>query len=168
MTSPDNILLHLAPEDEEQVRALFDALAERGFPGQRQTPHITITFAPTMPPEPVEVAARLLPELIPVTFERAGVVVFGTRSKQTVTWLLEASEELDDAARRISAANPQGRGRRWVPHLTVGLRLSRAMVGEYIAALDELTPSRFRQLRAVRAGLWRPGTQEFTLLAGES
>lgn len=166
MTSPDNILLRLDPDDEDQVREMFDVLEDRGFPRQHQTPHITITFAPVMSDGVVGVAADLLPAVIPASFRRAGVVVFGARRKQTVAWLLEASEEMERIAREISAANPEGRGRRWVPHLTMGLRLPRRMVGDYIAALDALTPPDFAELTAVRAGLWRPRAQEFTLLAG--
>lgn len=168
MTSPDNILLRLDPADEGRVRAVFDALEARGFPRQQQTPHVTITFAPTMPADVVDLAGELLPAVVPASFRRAGVVVFGTRRRQTVAWLLETSEELEHIACEVSAANPEGRGRRWTPHLTVGLRLPRRMVGEYITALDALTPPDLAEFTAVRAGLWRPRAQEFTLLAGEA
>lgn len=155
MASPDNILLYLTKEHEDYVRDLFAQLAAQGFPQQQQTPHITISFAPIMSTSVVELAEQLLPPLLPAECERRGIVVFGRKSKQTVAWLLETSDALETAARDISAANPEGRGPRWIPHLTVGLRLPKVVVPDYIAALDELTSPHFRTLLAERAGLWQ-------------
>jgi 2'-5' RNA ligase len=168
MASPENILLHLAEDEEEQVREVFAHLQEQGFPNQQQRPHVTITFAPVMEDHVVQRAAQLLPPLIPATFRREGTVVFGTRRKQTVAWLLETSDELEIAAREISALNPAGRGPRWIPHLTVGLRLPREIVPEYIRALEELVSGKFRELTAVRAAHWRPQSQQITVLADEN
>lgn len=162
MASPENLLIHLAEDDEQRVRELFDALEQRGFPKQNQRPHITITFAPQMEQQVVDRATELLPPLIPAQFERRGVVVFGTKSKQTVAWLLETTEELEHAARELSALN--GRGERWLPHLTVGLRLPRAMVGDYCRALDELASPHFKMMTGQRAGLWQPVPQRYTPL----
>lgn len=166
MTSPDNILLYLAPSDEQQVRAIFEELEARGFPKQNQTPHITITFAPRMSEPVVQRAAELLPPVVPAEFRRVGTVVFGTKSKRTVAWLLETSDELEIAARQISAANPDGRGSRWIPHLTVGLRLPKDLIPAYLDALEEVTSSHFKKLRAHRAALWRPASRELRVLAG--
>ncbi|MGD7001745.1 2'-5' RNA ligase family protein [Corynebacterium halotolerans] len=165
MTSPDNILLHLSEDEEQQVREVFACLEERGFPVQKQTPHITVTFAPTMAVGVVQRAAELLPPVIPARFKRVGTVVFGTKRKQTVAWLLETSDELEVAAREISALNPDGRGPRWTPHLTMGLRLPREIVPDYIRALDEVTSPHLKELSAVRAALWKPRIQELTVLA---
>lgn len=167
MSSPDNILLRLAEDEERQVQEIFARLAERGFPAQQQTPHITITFATHMPAEPVAEATELLPSLIPATFQRVGTVVFGTKRKQTVAWLLETTDDLEIAARRISAANPQGRGPRWTPHLTMGLRLPREIIPEYLRALEGVTPPGLAELTAERAVLWRSRVGENTILAGE-
>jgi 2'-5' RNA ligase len=166
MTSPDNILLHLAPEEEKQVREIFTRLQERGFPIQHQTPHITVTFSPRMAGDVVKRAADLLPPVIPARFQRMGTVVFGTKRRQTVAWLLETSDELEIAARHISALNPDGRGPRWTPHLTMGLRLPRKIVPDYVRALDEVTSPHLRELTAVRAAFWRPRSRELTVLAG--
>lgn len=166
MASPENILLHLPQEEEQQVREIFAKLAERDFPTQHQTPHITITFSPAMANDVVERAAELLPPVIPASFRRVGTVVFGTKRKQTVAWLLETTDALEIAAREISALNPDGRGPRWNPHLTVGLRLPREMVPDYMHALDEVTPTIFKELTAIQAGLWRPASQHMTVLAG--
>lgn len=166
MTSPDNILLHLVKEQEEQIRGIFAALDRRGLPKQNQTPHITVSFAPEMSDRPVQRAAELLPAVIPASFRRMGVVVFGTKSKQTIAWLLEGSEEMEAAAREISGVNPDGRGARWTPHLTMGLRIPRAIVPEYIAALDEETSPHFKEITADRGALWRPRLQELTVFAG--
>ncbi|WP_022871067.1 2'-5' RNA ligase family protein [Yaniella halotolerans] len=166
MASPENILLHLPDEEEQQVREIFSRLEERGFPRQHQTPHITITFSPSMSEDVVDRAAELLPAVIPASFHRVGTVVFGTKRKQTVAWLLETTDALEIAAREISALNPDGRGPRWNPHLTVGLRLPREMVPDYLRALDEVTPPRFKELTAVRAAFWRPAVQHMTVLAG--
>lgn len=165
MTSPDNILLHLPEDEEKQVREIFALLEERGFPAQQQTPHITVTFSPSMAGDVVDCAARLLPPVIPACFQRVGTVVFGTKRKQTVAWLLETSDELETAARQISALNPDGRGPRWTPHLTMGLRLPREIVPDYVRALDEVVSPHLRELTAVRAALWRPRIRELTVLA---
>lgn len=167
MASPDNILLHLSGREEQQVRDIFAQLAQRGFPVQHQTPHITLTFSPRMEEGVVKRATELLPEVIPATCHRVGTVVFGTKRKQTVAWLLETDEALEATARKLSALNPDGRGRRWIPHLTVGLRLPRETVPDYIRALDELTSPHFKELTAVRAALWKPWIREFTVLAGD-
>ena len=166
MTSPDNILLHLPEEEEHLVRDVFERLAERGFPRQQQTPHITVTFSPRMADDVVSRAAELLPPLIPAGFRRVGTVIFGTKRKQTVAWLLETSDELEIAAREISALNPDGRGPRWTPHLTVGLRLPREIVPDYIQALEEITCSLLTEMTASRAALWKPRLQQLTVLAG--
>lgn len=154
--SPENILLRLPKEEEEAVRAIYSSLAERGFPQQHQRPHVSVTFAPTMDTRVVGEAAELLPGLLPQALRRAGVVIFGTKSKQTVTWLLEAPEELERAARHLSAMNPDGRGDRWVPHLTMGLRLPKAIVPDYIAALGEVTSPHFTEITAERAVFYQP------------
>lgn len=165
MTSPENILLHLHDEQEQQIRDIFSLLEARGFPAQQQTPHITITFSQAMPADVVQHATELLPPVIPARFQRMGTVVFGTKRKQTVAWLLETSDELEIAARRISALNPDGRGPRWIPHLTMGLRLPREIVPDYIQALDAVTSPHLKELTAVRAVFWRPGVQKLTVLA---
>lgn len=159
MASPENILLYLADEQAELVTELFARLAERGFPVQRQTPHVTISFAPRLEPRVVERAAELLPPVIPARLKRVGTVEFGTKRKRTLAWLLEAPDELEIAAREISALNPDGRGPRWIPHLTIGLRLPREYVSEYRAAVEELTPPGLRELVATRAGYWQPATR---------
>ncbi len=165
MTSPDNILLYLSADQEQQIREIFTQLEGLGFPAQQQRPHITITFSRNMPVEVVEHAAQLLPQVVPARFQRVGTVVFGRKRKQTLAWLLETSDELEIVARHISALNPDGRGPRWIPHLTMGLRLPREIVPDYFRALDEVTSSHLKELMAVRAALWRPGTREFTVLA---
>src|SRR5699024_1600249 len=161
VAAPENILLHRAEDHEAQARETFAGLEQRGLPTQHQTPHITITFAPRMEEPVVDQAEELLAPLMPATLQRMGTVVFGTRRKQTVAWLLEASDELETAARAISTANPEGRGPRWIPHLTMGLRLPRAIVPDYIRALDELSPPELRQLTAAEAGLRVPSTDQF-------
>ena len=93
--SPDNILLYLPQKQEDQVREIFAGLAQRGFPVQHQRPHITVTFSPHMQPEVVDLAAQLLPPVMPADFRRVGNVVFGTKRKQTVAWLLETTDELE-------------------------------------------------------------------------
>lgn len=165
MPSPDNILLHLAEKEEQQVRDLFAQLAERGFPVQNQTPHITLTFSPDMQEHVSARAAQLLPAVIPAQFRRVGTVVFGTKRKQTVAWLLETDEALEAVARELSSINPDGRGERWIPHLTVGLRLPREIAPDFIRALDELTSPHLRELTAERAALWKPRIRELTVLA---
>ena len=163
MTSPENILFYLSPDHDAQVRDIFAQLANRGFPQQHQTPHISVTFAPHLPQRTVDLAATLLPVHLPATFSRRGFVTFGTRSKQTVAWMLETDLDLEETARQISATNPEGRGQRWIPHLTLGLRLPRRMVGDYINALDEIASPYFKEITADRAGYWRPAQQHLQL-----
>lgn len=165
--SPENILLYLKQSEEVKIREIFGELASRGFPLQHQTPHISITFAPELLDAVALRAAQLLPAVIPANLHRVGTVVFGTKRKQSVAWLLEASDDLEIAAREISALNPHGRGPRWTPHVTMGLRLPREIVPDYIKALDELGNTFQHELTAARAALWKPKRQQMTLLAGE-
>lgn len=130
------------------MRDIFSALNDLGLPKQNQRPHITVTFAPALETAVVDEARNLLPPLLPAAFRRVGTVVFGTKSKQTVAWLLETTDELESAARRLSASNPEGRGPRWTPHLTMGLRLPRAMVPEYMRALDEISTFEHKEFTA--------------------
>lgn len=109
-----------------------------------------------MPARVVGEAAALLPPLLPATFRRVGIVVFGTKSKQTVAWLLEGPDELERAARQLSAMNPDGRGSRWVPHLTMGLRIPKAMVPDYIAALAGVTSPHLNEIGVEHAAFYQP------------
>lgn len=162
--SPENLLLRLSAEDEETVRGIYRELAQQGFPEQRQLPHITITFALSMQAPVVDRAAELLPPLLPSRFRRAGVVVFGTKSKQSVGWLLETTDpRLDQAALELNELNPEGRGPRWVPHLTMGLRIPKSMVADYITALQDVTSTHFTHLNAVDAIYRQPGVGETSL-----
>ena len=154
--SPENILLRLPEAQEQTVREIYAALAQRGFPPQHQRPHISVTFAAAMHRRAIAAAVDLLPPLLPATLRRSGVVVFGTKSKQTVAWLLEAPEDLERAARAVSAYNPEGRGERWVPHVTMGLRLPKAVVPDYIAALAEVTSPHLTELTAAFAAFYQP------------
>ncbi|EGT5593214.1 2'-5' RNA ligase [Corynebacterium striatum] len=176
--SPENLLLYLLEEQERAIAELFDDLVRRGLPRQNQRPHITITFAQSMAPEAVELAAELLPPLLPATFQRVGTVVFGTRSKQSIAWLLETTDEFEAAAREISAANPESRGARWTPHLTMGLRIPRGEVGRYIDVLDAATNEATRaaarsgghllkESTAAQAAYWRSATEELRVLWGD-
>ena len=164
--SPDNILFYLPPDQEQQVRDIFSALNDLGLPQQNQRPHITVTFAPRMSAEVVSRAAEILPPVVPAEFKRVGTVIFGTRSKQTIAWLLETDSAVTEAAREICALNSDGRGTEWIPHLTVGLRVPRALVPEYMQGLERVTPTRFKELTALRAAYWRPATRHYTHLAG--
>ncbi|WP_175973400.1 2'-5' RNA ligase [Corynebacterium sp. Marseille-Q2823] len=164
--SPENLLLYLTPEDENTIREVYAALAQRGFPVQHQRPHITVTFAPALETAVVDEARTLLPPLLPALFHRVGTVVFGRKSKQTVAWLLETTDELEIAARQLSAANPEGRGPRWTPHLTMGLRLPRALVPDYMRALDEIAGPEHKEFRADYAAWWRPKTQRLDIFGG--
>ena len=73
-----------------------------------------------------------------------------------MAWLLEGPDDLEHAARDISALNPDGRGDRWTPHLTMGLRLPKALVADYITALNELTSPHFTEVVADRAAFYQP------------
>jgi len=154
--SPENILLRLPEAEEQTVREIYAELAERGFPQQHQRPHISVTFAPAMHRRAIAAATDLLPPVLPAALRRSGLAIFGTKSKQTVAWLLEAPEELERAARAVSSANPEGRGERWIPHLTMGLRLPKRIVPDYIAALQEVTSPHFKELTAQRAAFYQP------------
>lgn len=154
--SPENILLRLPESQEQEIRKIYEALAQRGFPVQQQRPHVSVTFAPEMSRAVISRAGELLPLCLPARLDRVGTVVFGTKSKQTVAWLLQGPDELERAARELSELNPDGRGARWIPHLTMGLRLPKAMVGDYIQTLAEVTSPHFRAVDAEYAALYQP------------
>lgn len=50
------------------------------------------------------------------------------------------------------------------PHLTVGLRLPREIVPDYLRALDGV-PLHLENFTAIRAALWRPSIQQLSVLA---
>lgn len=165
MGSPENILLRLEPGQEAYVREIFAQLEQMGFPVQEQTPHISLTFAQSLPAALLDLAQELLPSVIPAQLRRIGTVTFGIKRKQTVAWLLEAPEELEEVARTLGARNPEGHGARWVAHLTMGLRLPREVVPDYIRALNSITNPHFREVTAQRAVYWRPQEGEEQILA---
>ena len=167
MTSPDNLLIRLPQDQEDYVRELFAMLEAEGLPKQNQRPHITLTYAPEMDPKVIERAREVLPGLFPAQFRRVVTVVFGTKSKQTIAWLLDTSAELGAAARCLCEANEDGRGQGWIPHLTVGLRIPRKQVPAYMEALDRLTSGHFRPITGEVAGLWQPRFQKWTPIAPE-
>lgn len=103
--------------------------------------------------------------VVPTTLRRVGTVVFGTRSKQTVAWLLEAEPELHKVAAQLSEANPEGRGPMWIPHLTVGLRIPKTIVPHYLETLAGVTSTHFKEIRVDRASFWRPSVQQERILA---
>lgn len=154
--SPENILLRLPRSEEDEIRAIYAELARRGFPEQQQRPHVTVTFAQDMDRRVVGEAAVVLPPVLPARLARVGTVVFGRKSKQTVAWLLEAPDELDTAARHVSALNPHGRGPRWIPHLTMGLRLPKSIVPAYIEALAALPTPHVTAVTAHQAVFYQP------------
>ncbi len=160
--SPENLLLYLPKQQEQEIRDLLTRIHHRGLPEQHQRPHITLTFAQHMHPHVLNRAQELLPPLLPATFQRRGAVVFGTKRKQTIAWLLETTDELEAAARELNALNPEGRGNRWTPHLTLGLRLQREDVPEFLRALDEETSPHLRELTAEYAAHWVPRTSTLT------
>ena len=163
--SPENILLHLPEEQDAYVREIFAEIGRRDLPNPGQRPHISVTFAQQMSPAVVDLAAELLPTVIPTTLRRVGTVVFGTRSKQTIAWLLEADPELHKVAAKLSEANPEGRGPMWIPHLTVGLRVPKQVVPRYLETLADVTSSHFKEIRVDRASFWRPSVQQERILA---
>ena len=69
---------------------------------------------------------------------------------------MTSPDDLERAAHKVSAANPEGRGARWIPHLTMGLRLPKRVVPDYIAALQEVTSPHFKELTAQRAVFYQP------------
>lgn len=46
---------------------------------------------------------------------------------------------------------------RWAPHLTMGLRLPKAVVPDYIAALAEVTSPHLTELTVASAAFYQPG-----------
>lgn len=45
------------------------------------------------------------------------------------------------------------------PHLTMGLRLPRALVPDYMRALDEISTFEHKEFTAAQAAWWLPKTQ---------
>ncbi|MDO5374036.1 MAG: hypothetical protein Q4F10_11330 [Corynebacterium glutamicum] len=55
------------------------------------------------------------------------------------------------------------RAAKLLPHLTMGLRLPREIVPDYIRALDEVTSPHFKEITATQAAYWRPKIQQLTV-----
>ncbi|MBD2760874.1 2'-5' RNA ligase family protein [Yimella sp. cx-573] len=126
------------------VRDRWRLLAEAGLPSQAahpgatNAPHVTLASAPTIGDARLD-AARSIAGMLPVVAPVAGYAVFGSRSF-TLVLLLTPPAPLIDATHALARAVEDPRAGSWVPHVTLGRRMSAPQVGAALKTLSDPVP----------------------------
>lgn len=122
----------------EAVSNDWQALRDAGLPsaldhqGATNTPHLTVLAAPVLPSD--DLAAQLLGSLLPIRARSAGVLLLGGQ-RLTVARALDVDDSLVAAVLHLRRDVPGLQHRGWLPHVTLGRRIPRALAG---VALDAL------------------------------
>lgn len=156
---------------DRAVRDLWTALDSAGLPSQAQhrgssnAPHLTLLAAPQIAALHLGAAVDVLRPLIPAAVDVSGYAVFGDGSRHALALLCAVPPRLTEAVYRLSLAVGAGQGRAWVPHLTLGRRLTAAQVGRALEVLgDQRIPPRRVTLVGVRH--WDPATRSVRSVLG--
>lgn len=116
----------------------WQALRDAGLPsqldhqGSTNAPHVTVLAAPRLPTD--DFAAHVLGPLLPARARSTGVVLLGGH-RLTVARALDVDDSLMAAVLELRRGVPNLQHRGWLPHVTLGRRIPRAMAG---VALDAL------------------------------
>lgn len=154
--------LLLDEASDAAVRDRWRLLAEAGLPSQAShrgatnAPHVTLASAPTIDDAHLG-AARGISELLPVVAPVAGYAVFGG-GPFTLVLLLTPPLLLIDATHALARAVEDPRAGSWVPHVTLGRRMSAPQVG---AALETLrtAPGALAEVVLASVRRWDPATR---------
>lgn len=116
----------------------WQALRDAGLPsqldhqGSTNAPHVTVLAAPHLPS--CDLAVHVLGPLLPARAQSTGVLLFGGQ-RLTVARALDVDDSLIAAVLELRRGVPNLQHRGWLPHVTLGRRIPRAMAA---AALDAL------------------------------
>ncbi|MGK4217320.1 2'-5' RNA ligase family protein [Kocuria marina] len=163
--------LVLSPASDDLIRSRWAALHEAGLPslathrGASNAPHLTALSAPSMPEHVLDRSRELFSELLPCSVDVPGLLVLRhgpfvlAESVIVPPGVTEAVRELE----RIAAeSRPQARP--WVPHLTLGKRLTAAQVGEALDVLADVPTPRTVEVTGLRR--WDPEHRVTAMVVG--
>ncbi|MGC4110165.1 MAG: 2'-5' RNA ligase family protein [Nocardioides sp.] len=125
--------LELLPdaEGEAVVRRDWQALRDAGLPsmldhtGGTNTPHLTVLALPSIDEAVEQQATAQLGAVLPVVVRPSGVALL-SGEKVSVVRLLDVPASLTDAVHTLRDAVTGDRHPGWLPHLTLGRRISRS------------------------------------------
>ncbi|OLT20650.1 hypothetical protein BJF81_05175 [Ornithinimicrobium sp. CNJ-824] len=154
------LLLH--PDDEAAARQEWAALEQAGVPsslarhrGSTHRPHLTVVTGRAPDEGVLDLAARLLLPLLPLTAVVEGQVLLGGRSP-ALAHRLRVPAALREARDLLADRWPGADRRPWVPHLSLTRRTRH---DHLVAALGALTPGTHEgSVRLVAARWWDPDT----------
>ena len=137
--------LVLSPVSDELIRTRWAALHEAGVPslathrGASNAPHITALSSPMLPAEVLERSRELFSTLLPCSADIPGFLVLGhgpfvlAEAAIVPPGVAQAALEL---GRLVAGAHASARP--WVPHLTLGKRLTAAQVQRALEVLGSV------------------------------
>ncbi len=159
------LLLH--PDDEAAARQEWAALEQAGVPslarhrGSTHRPHLTVVTGRAPDEDVLDLAARLLLPLLPLTTVVEGQVLLGGRSP-ALAHRLRVPLGLQEARDLLADRWPGADRRPWVPHLSLTRRTRH---DHLVAALGALTPGTHEgSVRLVAARWWDPDAGTVTVL----
>ncbi|WP_270239208.1 2'-5' RNA ligase family protein [Kocuria marina] len=163
--------LVLSPASDDLIRSRWAALHGAGLPslathrGASNAPHITALSTPALPEHVLDRSRELFSTLLPCSVDVAGLLILGhgpfvlAESVIVPSGVTGAVRELE----RIAAeSRPQARP--WVPHLTLGKRLTAAQVGEALDVLADVPTPRTVEVTGLRR--WDPEHRVTAMVVG--
>lgn len=163
--------LVLSPASDDLIRSRWAALHGAGLPslathrGASNAPHITALSAPSMPEHVLARAREVFSALLPCSVDIPGLLVVGhgpfvlAESVIVPPGVTEAVRELE----RI-AAESRPPARPWVPHLTLGKRLTASQVGRALEVLADVPAPRAVEIAGLRR--WDPDQRVTAMVVG--
>ena len=157
----------LDDSSDAQVRRLWEALDAAGLPSQTRhtgatnAPHLTLVSAPLIDGGHVDLAGARLGPLLPIQVRVTGLALLGDGPRHALALLCAVPSPVLAAVEELARAVGDPRAGAWVPHLTLGRRLTGAQVGR---ALEVLGEQRIPLERLVldRVRRWDPATRSVT------
>lgn len=152
------------------VRDPWAALDDVGLPSQSRhrgatnAPHLTLVSAPRIDEIVLGSAADLLAPLLPLSVEVGGYAVVGATPRHALAVLCSVPASLVASVEELARAVVDPRSGAWVPHVTLGRRLTATQVGRALEVLGEqrIRPDR---LTLDRMRHWDPTTCSVTELS---
>lgn len=154
--------LELVPDAAgcDVVRRDWQALRDAGLPSQldnrgtTNSPHVTLVAAPALRPQDEERATELIGTLLPVEVRVAGIALLGG-NRVTLARVVDVPDELVRAVLDLRADVPDAQHPSWLPHVTLGRRISRADVPAALEVLGHDDAS----LRLATIRRWDPDAE---------
>lgn len=163
--------LVLSPASDDLIRSRWAALHAAGLPslathrGASNAPHITALSTPALPEHVLDRAREVFSTLLPCSVDVAGLLILGHGPfvlAESVIVPPEVTEAVRELERIAAEYRPQARP--WVPHLTLGKRLSAAQVGRALGLLSAMPAPRTVEITGLRR--WDPDQRVTAMVVG--